>query len=319
MMLTRRPATILTGFLGSGKTTLLNRILECTPEKKIAVIVNEFGEIGIDRQLVVRSDEEIVELNNGCLCCTVRGDLIRIVDNIFSRYDTIDHLVIETTGLADPGPVIQSFIVDDRMQARLLLDAVITTVDCRHVWTQLASHEAQEQIAFADVVLLNKIDLVDPAEVDRIERKVRSMNRFAAIHRTERSAVDLDLILGLGAFDLKNILSVAPDLLEEEDHEHDASVSSVCITAPGTVDGSRFNKWMFDLVQTRGADLFRMKGILDLDAAAPTIRVPRRAHDPGRPARTALGTGEARRNELVFIGRDLDRPALEQGFASCMM
>lgn len=319
MMLTRHPATILTGFLGSGKTTLLNRILEGSSGKKIAVIVNEFGEIGIDHQLVVRSDEEIVELNNGCLCCTVRGDLIRIVDDIFSRYDNIDHLVIETTGLADPGPVIQSFIVDDRMQARLLLDAIVTTVDCRHIWTQLASHEAQEQIAFADVILLNKIDLVEPVEVDRIERKVRSMNRFAAVHRTERSAVDLDRILGLGAFDLKNILSVAPDLLEEEDHEHDATVSSVCITAPGAVDSARFNKWMFDLVQARGADLFRMKGILDLDAATRRF-VFQGVHMTldGRPGR-AWAPGEARRNELVFIGRDLDRLALEQGLASCMM
>ncbi len=319
MMLTRRPATILTGFLGSGKTTLLNRILEGTPEKKIAVIVNEFGEIGIDHQLVVRSDEEIVELNNGCLCCTVRGDLIRIVDDIFSRYDTIDHLVIETTGLADPGPVIQSFIVDDRMQARLLLDAIVTTVDCRHIWTQLASHEAQEQIAFADVVLLNKIDLVEAAEVDRIERRVRSMNRFATVYRTERSAVDLDQILGLGAFDLKNILGVAPDLLEEEDHEHDASVSSVCITAPGAVDSARFNKWMFELVQARGADLFRMKGILDLDAATRRF-VFQGVHMTldGRPGR-AWAPSEARRNELVFIGRDLDRQTLEQGLASCMM
>ena len=318
-MLQRRPATILTGFLGSGKTTLLNRILAGTPGRKFAVIVNEFGEIGIDHQLVVRADEEIVELNNGCLCCTVRGDLIRIVDDIFARYDQIDHLVIETTGLADPGPVIQSFMVDDRMQSRLLLDAIVTTVDCRHVWTQLASHEAQEQIAFADVVLLNKIDLVTPEEVDRIERKVRSMNRFARIHRTEQSAVDLDQILGVGAFDLKNILSVAPDLLEEEDHEHDASVGSVCITASGAVDSTRFNRWMFDLVQARGADLFRMKGILDLDAQSRRF-VFQGVHMTldGRPGRP-WAAGEARRNELVFIGRDLDRQVLEHGLAGCMM
>ena len=318
-MLTRHPATILTGFLGSGKTTLLNRILEGTPDKKIAVIINEFGEIGIDHQLVVRSDEEIVELNNGCLCCTVRGDLIRIVDDIFSRYESINHLVIETTGLADPGPVIQSFMVDDRMQSRLMLDAIVTAVDCKHIWTQLESHEAQEQIAFADVVLLNKIDLVTPEEVDQIERKVRSMNRFGRVYRTERSAVDLDRILGVGAFDLRNILSVAPDLLEEEDHEHDETVGSVCITSPGPVDSARFNKWMFDLVQARGADLFRMKGILDLDAQSRRF-VFQGVHmtldgRPGRPWQP----GEARRNELVFIGRDLDRHVLEQGLAGCMM
>lgn len=318
-MLMRHPATILTGFLGSGKTTLLNRILEGTPDKKIAVIINEFGEVGIDHQLVVRSDEEIIELNNGCLCCTVRGDLIRMVEDIFSRYQNINHVVIETTGLADPGPVIQSFMVDDRMQSRLLLDAIITTVDCRHIWTQLASHEAQEQIAFADVILLNKIDLVTQEEVDLVERKVRSMNRFARIHRTEQSAVDLDRILGVGAFDLKNILSVAPDLLEEEDHEHDDSVSSVCITTPGAVDSARFNKWMFELVQARGADLFRMKGILDLDAASRRF-VFQGVHMTldGRPGRP-WAASETRRNELVFIGRDLDRQVLERGLASCMM
>ena len=318
-MLSRTPATILTGYLGAGKTTLLNRILEGRADKKIAVIVNEFGEIGIDHQLVVRSDEEIIELNNGCLCCTVRGDLIRIVDEIFDRYDSIDHLVIETTGLADPGPVIQSFMVDDRMQSRLTLDAIVTAVDCRHVWTQLESHEAQEQIAFADVVLLNKIDLVSELEVDRIERRVRAMNQFAKIHRTERSSIDLEQILGIGAFDLQNILSVAPDLLDEEDHEHDESVGSVCIATQGVVDGKRFNKWMFDLVQARGADLFRMKGILDLDAAARRF-VFQGVHmtlegRPGRPWQA----GEPRRNELVFIGRDLDRSSLESGLAGCMV
>ena len=318
-MLMRHPATILTGFLGSGKTTLLNRILEGTPDKKIAVIINEFGEVGIDHQLVERSDEEIIELNNGCLCCTVRGDLIRMVDDIFSRYQNINHVVIETTGLADPGPVIQSFMVDDRMQSQLLLDVIVTTVDCRHIWTQLASHEAQEQIAFADVILLNKIDLVTQEEVDLVERKVRSMNRFARIHRTEQSAVALDRILGVGAFDLKNILSVAPDLLEEEDHEHDATVSSVCITSPGAVDSTRFNKWMFDLVQARGADLFRMKGILDLDAASRRF-VFQGVHMTldGRPGRP-WAPSETRRNELVFIGRDLDRQVLERGLASCMI
>ena len=318
-MQSRPPATILTGFLGAGKTTLLNRILEGNTGKKIAVIVNEFGEIGIEHELVARSDEEIIELNNGCLCCTVRGDLIRIVEEIFERYGDIDHLVIETTGLADPGPVIQSFMVDDRMQSRVMLDAIVTAVDCRHVWTQLESHEAQEQIAFADIVLLNKIDLVSNEEVDRVERRVRAMNRFARIYRTERSAVALNRLLGIAAFDLKNILSVAPDVLDEEDHKHDATVSSVCIACQGAVDGARFNKWMFDLVQARGADLLRMKGILDLDAAARRF-VFQGVHMTleGRPGRPWL-PAEPRRNELVFIGRDLDRRMLEAGLAGCLM
>ena len=292
-MQSRPPATILTGFLGAGKTTLLNRILEGKAGRKIAVIVNEFGEIGIDHQLVVRSDEEIIELNNGCLCCTVRGDLIRIVDEIFERYGNIDHLVIETTGLADPGPVIQSFMVDDRMQSRLILDAIVTAVDCRHVWTQLESHEAQEQIAFADVILLNKIDLASGEEVDRVERRVRAMNRFARIYRTERSAIELERILGIGAFDLKNILSVAPDVLDEEDHEHDEKRRLGLHRQPGR--GRRYPVQQVDV--RPGAGAWRRpvphEGHPRPGRRRTALRVPGRAHDAGRPAGPALATGRA--------------------------
>lgn len=318
-MQTRCPTTVLTGFLGSGKTTLLNRILSGKAGRKVAVIINEFGDISIDHQLVVSADEEIIELNNGCLCCNVRGDLIRSVADIYARYDTIDHMVIETTGLADPGPIIQSFIVDDRMQSRLMLDAVVTTVDCRHIWQQLSSHEAEEQIAFADVILLNKTDLVDAAEVERVAAKVRAMNRYARIHRTTQSEVDLSAILGVGAFDLQNILSVEPSFLEEEDHEHDEEVGSISLNRPGVVDSGRFNKWMFDLVQAKGPDLFRMKGILDMDAE-PRRFVFQGVHmttegRPGKPWKSE----EQRHNELVFIGRNLDQQVIEQGFESCLV
>lgn len=313
------PTTILTGFLGSGKTTLLNRILNGKADRKVAVIINEFGEISIDHQLVVSADEEIIELNNGCLCCNVRGDLIRSVGEIYARYDHIDHMVIETTGLADPGPIIQSFIVDDRMQSRLALDAVVTTVDCRHIWQQLDSHEAQEQIAFADIVLLNKIDLVSPGELERIADKVSAMNRFARIYRTRHGRIDLNEILGVGAFDLRNILSVEPEFLEEEEHDHDDEVGSVSFSRPGVVDSAKFNKWMFDLVQQRGPDLFRMKGVLDLDAE-PRRFVFQGVHmtldgRPGKPWKNE----ERRQNELVFIGRNLDRQAIEQGFDGCLV
>ncbi|MCB9946658.1 MAG: GTP-binding protein [Rhodospirillaceae bacterium] len=318
MGLTRRPATIVTGFLGSGKTTLLNRILTQQEGRKIAVIINEFGEISIDHQLVVSAEEEIIELNNGCLCCTVRGDLIRSVEDIFSRYQHIDHLVVETTGLADPGPVIQSFLVDDRIQSRLTLDAVITTVDCKHIWTQLEHHEAQEQIAFADIILLNKIDLVPAEEVARIEDKIRAMNPFAPIHRTQESDIALDRILGVGAFDLDKILSIEPDFLQEEEHEHDEDIGSICIVRPGVVDSSKFNKWIFNFVQQYGPDIFRMKGILDLDAE-PRRFVFQGVHmtldgRPGKPWQK----NDTRTNEMVFIGRNLDRKTIESGFAECI-
>ncbi len=315
----RCPTTVLTGFLGSGKTTLLNRILTGKTDRRIAVIMNEFGEIGIDHQLMLAADEEIVELNNGCLCCNIRGDLVRGVGALFSRHDDIDHVVIETSGLADPGPVIQSFVVDDRMQAELMLDAVVTTVDCAHIRQQISQHEAEEQIAFADIILLNKTDLVADDDIADIASMVRGINRFARVHQTQESDINLDKILSVGAFDLKNILSVEPDFLDEEDHEHDSSVSSICFTKAGVVDSSRFNKWMFDLAQERGPDLFRMKGILDLDAE-PRRFVFQGVHmmldgRPGKPWRPE----EQRRNELVFIGRNLDRGILEQGFDACFI
>ena len=318
-MMNKCPTTIITGFLGSGKTTLLNRILNGKADRRIAVIINEFGEISIDHQLIVSAEEEIIELNNGCLCCTVRGDLIRSIEEIYSKYTNIDHVVIETSGLADPGPVIQSFMVDDRMQSKLMIDAVVTTVDCRHIWLQLESHEAQEQIAFADIVILNKIDLVDSAEIERINKKVRQMNRFARIYQVEQSSVNLDDILSVGAFDLQNILTVEPDFLEEEDHEHDSDITSISISKTGVVDSAKFNKWMFDVVQERGPDLFRMKGILDLDAE-PRRFVFQGVHmtlegRPGKPWKT----GETRQNELVFIGRNLDQQAFKQAFDACFI
>src|SRR5260370_42134563 len=214
----RVPVTIITGYLGSGKTTLLNNILRSEHGKKVAVIVNEFGQIGIDGQLVVDADEEIVEMNNGCICCTVRGDLIRIIGNLMQRRDRFDHLVIETTGLADPAPVIQSFFVDEVMRNQTILDAVLTVVDAKHVWDHWQSSEVQEQIAFADVLLLNKKDIVSPAQIEELKRRVRRMNAFAKIYFTESSKVRIGEILGIHAFDLKNALSIDPAFLDEDAH-----------------------------------------------------------------------------------------------------
>ena len=312
------PVTVLTGYLGAGKTTLLNRILTEEHEQRIAVIVNEFGEVGIDHQLVVDADEEIFEMNNGCICCTVRGDLIRIVGDLMAQRDRFDQLVIETTGLADPAPVIQSFFVDEVMLRHTQLDAVITVVDAKHIGDHWESSEAQEQIAFADVILLNKIDLVPLDVLQTLALKVRSMNAIATIHYTQNCDIDLKGLLGLQAFDLKNVLSIDPEFLEEQAHDHDASVTSIALTASGTVDGNKLNRWLYQLVQARGPDIFRMKGILDMDNAERRF-VFQGVHmtldgRPGKPWQRH----ETRRNELVFIGRNLDETELRTGFQSCL-
>ncbi len=312
------PVTVLTGYLGAGKTTLLNRILTHEHGKKVAVIVNEFGEVGIDNQLVIDADEEIFEMNNGCICCTVRGDLIRIIANLMKRRDKFDHLVIETTGLADPAPVIQTFFVDEDMREKLNLDAVITVVDAKHIWQHWDADEAQEQIAFADVILLNKTDLVTPEQLEELELRIRGMNAMAKIYRTRNSELEMDALLGVKAFDLDRALEVDPNFLSEDAHEHDETVYSIALVEKGKLDGDKLNQWLSNLLQTKGPDIFRMKGILNI-AGEDERFVFQGVHMllDGKPDRL-WKEGEQRQNELVFIGRNLDETQLKKDFLACM-
>lgn len=313
------PVTVLTGYLGSGKTTLLNRILTYEHGQKVAVIVNEFGEVGIDNQLVIDADEEIFEMNNGCICCTVRGDLIRIIGNLMKRRHKFDHLVIETTGLADPAPVIQTFFVDEDMRDKIFLDAVVTVVDAKHIHQHWEADEAQEQIAFADVIILNKTDLVTSEALDELESKIKGMNRMAKIYRTQKAELNMEAILGIQAFNLSRALEIDPEFLTEDAHEHDESVYSYAIVESGAVDGEKLNKWLSQLLQTKGPDIFRTKGILNI-AGENDRFVFQGVHmlfdgQLDRPWRK----GEVRKNELVFIGRNLDGLQLQEEFRKCLV
>jgi G3E family GTPase len=313
------PVTVLTGYLGAGKTTLLNRILSENHGRKYAVVINEFGELGVDNDLVVDTDEEVFEMNNGCICCTVRGDLIRIVGGLMKRRGKFDGIIIETTGLANPAPVAQTFFVDEGVRAKTRLDAIVTVVDAKNLPARLEdSAEAAAQIAFADVIVLNKTDLVSPEELEAVEGKIREINRFARIHRTQRSAVDIAAVLDQGAFDLQRILSdVQPDFLEDTDHEHNDDIVSMSFEVTRPIDPERFNQWISQLLQEKGQDLLRTKGIL---------------HYTGEDRRFAFQAvhmiadgdfigpwpvGEERKSRLVFIGRNLNRPQLRRGFEAC--
>ncbi len=441
------PVTVLTGFLGSGKTTLLNRILSENHGKRIAVIENEFGEIGIDQALVINADEEVFEMNNGCICCTVRGDLIRILGNLMKRRDKFDHILVETTGMADPGPVAQTFFVDDEMKDQFSLDGIVTLVDAKHFHLHIEdSNECKEQVAFADVLILNKADLVAPEELDALERRLSAMNGVARVLRAQNANVDIPSVIDVGGFDLDRALETKPSFLTPEypfewaatfrleegvyelaledgpdptldllmlslesgskasdkasceqamrlwsegntsvepgaslvagaakvsrlelaatgpkrftvrvpqsgsyglfsqhlasefalelmragaavdpmdevefmaGHTHDDEVTSVGIHLEGTIDGERLNQWVSKLLREQGADIFRMKGILNLKGSANRF-VFQGVHMlfDGREDRP--WGEEPRASDLVFIGRKLDRAELTAGFKQCL-
>ena len=314
------PVTVLTGYLGAGKTTLLNRILTENHGKRYAVIVNEFGELGIDNDLVVGADEEVFEMNNGCICCTVRGDLIRILNGLMKRKGGFDGILIETTGLADPAPVAQTFFVDDEVRQRTRLDAILTVVDAMHLEARLAdSHEAAEQIAFADVILLNKIDLVSSAEVARLQTLIARMNPTARIVPTRTCEIEIADLLYLGAFDLDRILEIEPGFLGEDEHEHDEAVVSVSMSLDKPLDSNRARAWVSSIASDLGQDILRWKGILHI-AGQDRRLVFQGVHmlldvDLQRPWRD----DEVRVSRAVFIGRDLPAERLKAGFEACVI
>ena len=353
---TKIPVTVLTGYLGAGKTTLLNRILSEQHGQRYAVIVNEFGEIGIDNDLVVGADEEVFEMNNGCICCTVRGDLIRIVEGLMKRKGQFDAIIVETTGLADPAPVAQTFFVDEDVQERARLDAVVTVADAKWLSDRLKdAPEAKNQIAFADVIILNKTDLVNAAELAEVEGRIRAINPYAKLHKTTRCQVPLDAVLGRNAFDLERILEIEPEFLacgpdcddphhdhahhghghdhghhhhghDHHGHDHGASnlkvyhdeeMQSVSIRLDGDIDPNKFMPWINDLVQREGPNILRSKGILAFK------------DDPKRfvfqgvhmildgDSQREWKPGERRESKIVFIGRNLKEDELRKGVQSC--
>ena len=313
------PVTVLTGFLGAGKTTLLNRILTERHGKKYAVVVNEFGEEGIDNDLVVDADEEVFEMNNGCICCTVRGDLIRILSGLMKRADQLDAIIVETTGLADPAPVAQTFFVDEDVADRTKLDAIVTVADAVHLDAQLGEHhEAEEQIAFADVVLLNKTDLIQSENLESVETRIRKINPYAKIIRTARCDAPLDEVVGLNAFSLDRVLEVEPDFLDSDhDHEHDDDITSVSFVSETPLDFEKFQSWFGKVLQTRGQDILRSKGILDFDGLDERY-VFQGVHMlmDGSPM-GEWPKDKPKSSRVVFIGRDIENMGLKEGFEAC--
>ncbi|OYU91371.1 MAG: cobalamin biosynthesis protein CobW [Bradyrhizobiaceae bacterium PARB1] len=339
------PVTVLTGYLGAGKTTLLNRILTENHGKKYAVIVNEFGEIGIDNDLIIGADEEVFEMNNGCVCCTVRGDLVRILDGLMKRKGKFDAIIVETTGLADPAPVAQTFFVDEDVQANARLDAVVTVADAKWLSDRLKdAPEAKNQIAFADVIVLNKTDLVTAPELAEVEARIRAINPYAKLHRTQRAQVKLEDVLDRGAFDLDRILEIEPEFLEAGDdhdhhhhdhghghdhhhhhdhghglkHYHDEEMQSLSLRTDKALDPSTFMPWLQDLMAKEGGKILRSKGIISF-AGDDDRYVFQGVHMmlEGDHQR-AWRADEKRESRLVFIGRELPEQLIRDGFERCI-
>lgn len=320
----KTPVTILTGFLGSGKTTLLNRILREHHQHRIAVIENEFGEAGIDNELLVQDrDEQIVEMNNGCICCTVRGDLVRILGDLYTRKQAgtlrFDRVIIETTGLADPAPVAQTFFVDDDIRQQYELDAVITLIDAKHAPQQLEEHhEAQEQVGFADRLLITKADLVTADEVSALRSRLAKMNPRAKIAEAAHGEADIADLLDIAGFSLDAILEIEPDFLNDVTHEHDDDVTSFVFHEEHPLALERVEAFLGAIVEIYGADLLRYKGILNIHGMDQRLVFQGVHMLMGGTLGSAWQPGEKRASKLVFIGRNLPREMLLDGLSGCV-
>ena len=325
------PVTVLTGFLGSGKTTLLNHILSSTEHKmKFAVIENEFGDIGIDENILVESSEEsVIEVMNGCICCTVRGDLTEVLDRMYGRIKDFDGVIIETTGLADPAPVAQTFFVDDRVSERYELDGIITVVDAKHIIQHVdeekpegVENESVEQLAFADRIMLNKIDLVSEEELNVVEKKIKSINAFAPIFETQNSIIDPKELINIGSFNLERTLDMDPEFLDTSaEHEHDQRVTSTSSKFEGELNVNKLEKWIGSLMRDKAEDLFRYKGVLAVKGMDEKFVFQGVHMLFGGDFSKEIGLwkeGEKRECRFVFIGRDLDHDALQEGLMDCV-
>jgi G3E family GTPase len=317
------PVTILTGFLGSGKTTLLNHILKADHGFKIAVIENEFGEAGIDNELLVQDrDEQIIEMNNGCICCTVRGDLVRILSELALKKKvgalSFDHVVIETTGLADPAPVAQTFFVDEAIQMNYLLDAIVTLVDAVHAPQQLDEHhEAQEQVGFADRVLISKTDLVDADALSKLRQRLGRINPRAKIAESHHGVAAVNELLDIRGFNLNAILEIEPQFLTDVDHEHDDDVTSFVFREDKPLDLDRVEDFLGGMIQVYGPQMMRYKGVLNIKGETQRVVFQGVHMLMGAERAGKWQAGEKRSSKMVFIGRDLPQDVLLAGLAGC--